>query len=271
MRAQQVGRRGVRVFWEQLIGDFRHPLRGPLDHRFPTFRIGAHCARKRERRTVSRFALGRLFGIDVDPVDGETFWGTAMTVSATGWWETHIVPFTVSKTWPVAPAAYNWVRGGWQSGGVASLMFDDGDYNVAKAGLVLFPNEPPAQIVVDSVAPVGQVLGLSVSIVAKVNTPGLSQRVELWNWTTGAYVSVGTTGSTVSDSIQTATASGALAEYVQAGTRAVRAKVSFFRTGLTFVFPWAFLSRSSRVEDQGAVNSNIVRRPQAFHTPSRRM
>ena len=182
---------------------------------------------------------GRYFGIDVDPVDGETFWATAMTVSSTGWWETHIEPFTVSKTWPIAPASFIWIRGVWQSGGVVSLAADDGDYNVAKAGLVLFPSEPPAQLVVECTAPSGQVLGIETTVVAKVNTPGLSQKVDLWDWSTGSYAQIGATQpATTGDSAHIAVASGAVSRFVQSGTGLVRAKVSFFRTGLTLVWPW---------------------------------
>jgi hypothetical protein len=181
---------------------------------------------------------GRYFGMAVDPVDDETFWGTAMAVSSSGWWETHVVPFTVSKTWSLEPSSFSWIRGVYQSGTLGSLASDDGDYNVAKAGLVLFPSEPPAQLVVTSTAPVGQVLGFSLSLVAKVTTAGLSQRVELWNWVSASYVSAGVVGATTSDSVQAVSAPGVLSEYVEPGTRAVRAKVSWFRTGLTLVWPW---------------------------------
>jgi hypothetical protein len=181
---------------------------------------------------------GAYAGLCVDPVDGERFWGTAMAVGADGWWTTHLFSFFVSRTWAVAPDAFQWLRGVWQSGGVGSLGADDGDYNVAKAGLVLFPSEPPAQLVVEATAPAGQVLGLGLDVVAKVNTPGLTQRIELWNWQTGAYVAAGTFPATTGDTQRTVSAPGAPSDYVQAGTGRVRAKVAFFRTGLTLVWPW---------------------------------
>ncbi len=182
---------------------------------------------------------GDYFGIDVDPVDDETFWGTAMVVAASNNWETHIMSWNVSKTWPVAPASFLWLRGVPQSGNVASLTNDDGNYNVAKAGAVLFPTEPPAQIQVEAIAPTGQVLNIDIRAIAMVNTPGLSQKIELWDWVNGTYVQVGTTQlATTVDSIHNASATGTLSNFVQVGTRAVRAKVSFFRTGLTLIWPW---------------------------------
>ncbi len=187
----------------------------------------------------NHFRWGDYFGVDVDPVDDETFWGTAMVVRGDGWWSSHVVSWTVSKTWPVSPAAFLWVRGVPQSGNAASLANDDGNYNVAKAGLVLFPNEPPAQLQVDATAPIGQVLGIDVSAVAKVNTAGLSQKIELFDWVNGVYVQVGIPQlATTTDSVHNATATGTLSNFVQVGTRAVRAKLSFYRTGLTLVWPW---------------------------------
>jgi hypothetical protein len=182
---------------------------------------------------------GDYFGIEVDPVDDETFWGTAMVVRADNNWQTHIMSWNVSKTWPVAPNAFSWFRGNHQSGNVASLASDDGNYNVATSGAVPFPTEPPAQLVVDCTAPAGQVLGIDMRVVSKVNTTGLSQKIELFDWVANAYVQIGSTqGSTMSDSTHTAVAAGTLANYVQPGTQKVRAKVSYFVTGTTFLFVW---------------------------------
>jgi hypothetical protein len=182
---------------------------------------------------------GGQFGMDVDPIDGETFWGTAMAVSASGWWETHVVPFTVSKTWPVAPTAFSYFRGTHQSGNVASLASDDGNYLVALMGNVPIATEPPVQLEVEGTAPTGEVLGVELRAVAKVNTPGLSQRLYLFDWVANSYVQVGATqGSTMADSLHVGSATGAFANFVQAGTRKVKAKVAFVMTGPTAVFVW---------------------------------
>ncbi|MCH8977949.1 MAG: hypothetical protein IH945_01740 [Armatimonadetes bacterium] len=182
---------------------------------------------------------GDYFGIDVDPVDDETFWGTAMVVSAANRWETHILSWTVSQTSLVAPGSFQWIRGFLQSGNLASLASDDGDYQVARAGLTLFAGEPPAQIIVNAVGPSGTVQDFEISVVAKVNTSGLSQRIELWNWANSTYDAVGTQVSTTSDSIHTGVAGGTLSDYVEPGTNNMRAKVLWFRTGFTLLWPWS--------------------------------
>jgi photosystem II stability/assembly factor-like uncharacterized protein len=143
-----------------------------------------------------------------------------------------------TTTTDVAPASSAWLRGAVQSGNNASLAANDDNYFVAKSGLVLFMSEAPAQLRVDAVAPSGSVVSLEFMAVAKVNTPGLGQRLELYNWTTGQYEVVGTQSATTGESTHTVSAAGDLTRFVQAGTRAIRAKVSWYRTGLTLVFPW---------------------------------
>ena len=182
---------------------------------------------------------GMYAGVDVDPVDGETFWGVATVVGSNGWWETRIVPFHISRTWPVVPASFSLFRGSLVAGTVGSLAADDGDSLVARAGVTLVPTEAPVQLVCESVAPSGTVLGIDLHMVGRVNTPGLSQRLELFDWGAGSWVPLGTRASTTADSSHTVAAPGPLSRFVQPGTGLVRAKASFFRTGVTLVFPWS--------------------------------
>jgi hypothetical protein len=182
---------------------------------------------------------GTYFGATVDAADDETFWCTAMTVAGDGWWQTHIVPFQVTQTLATVPSAYQWLRGLSVSGGLGSLSADDGDYLVARAGFTLSPSEPPAQLVVESVAPGGQVVGLGFDLVSRVNTPGLAQRVELFNFSTGTYVPMGAVGATTGDSLQSVSVASGFSDYVQPGTGLVRAKVLWYRTGLTLLWPWS--------------------------------
>lgn len=187
------------------------------------------------------FRWGDYFGIDVDPADDETFWGTAMVVNNTpgfNTWDTHIVSWTVSQRTFNVPTAFQWTRGFIQSGNLASLASDDGNYMAALGGLTLFLGEAPAQLIVDAVGPSGTILDFELSVVAKANTPGLSQEIQLWNYTTTSWDSVGTQSATVSDSTQTGVAGGTLSDYREAGTNNMRAKVLWNFSGLTLLWPW---------------------------------
>ncbi|MCH8991810.1 MAG: hypothetical protein IIA44_08705 [Acidobacteria bacterium] len=176
--------------------------------------------------------------MDVDPDDDETFWGTAMAVGPDGNWNTHVMSWTVTRTATVGPSAAFWARGLLVSGDLESLGLDDDDYCAARAGLTLFLGEAPAQLVIDAVAPVGETLDLVLSVVSKVSTPGLTQRLELWNYASARWDAAGEQLSTVGESIHEAVVGGLASDYVETGTGAMRARVVWFQTGLTLVWPW---------------------------------
>lgn len=140
-------------------------------------------------------------------------------------------------TQTVNPFMFNWIRGTFLSGNVGSLWFDDSNYNVARAGFTLFPGEPPAQVVVESLSPTANPAAMRFDVDAKASTPGLSMKVELFNFVTNQYVQV------VAGPVGTADTaligfSATPAQCVQPGTNTIRAKVSFYRTGITLQWPW---------------------------------
>lgn len=181
---------------------------------------------------------GDYFDVNIDPVDGETFWGTGMVVNSSNLWDTRIVSWKVSSTSFVAPTSFSFLRGLQLGGNVASLAQDDGDYLVAKAWITLSQSEAPIQLVAEATAPSGQVLDLELTVVAKVGTVGLSQSIQLWNYVTGDYDTFTTQSSTTSDSMHIVSPPGGFADYVEPGTRKVKAKVNWFQTGIALYWPW---------------------------------
>jgi hypothetical protein len=140
-------------------------------------------------------------------------------------------------TTTVNPFQYQWVRGVYQSGSVGSLWFLDANYNIAKAGLVLFPNEPPAQIVVDSFAPTNAPTSIRLDVWAKVNTAGLSMKIEFWNFSTNQWAQVASSSVGTTDTFLVGFAQNPTL-FVSPVDGSLKAKVSFYRTGLTLVWPW---------------------------------
>jgi hypothetical protein len=142
-----------------------------------------------------------------------------------------------SPTTVVNPFSYTWYRGDHLSGNVGSLWFDDENYNVARSGAVPIPTEAPAQIIVESFSPTGTPTSMRIDAQAKVSTPGLSMRIELWNFTTSQWVQVanGSVGLTDTTLIGFSATPG---QCVEAGTGTIRAKVSFYVTGVTATWLW---------------------------------
>jgi hypothetical protein len=161
-----------------------------------------------------------------------------MLVAANNNWFTVIHNWTVPGVEDKAPTAFSWVRGLPMSGNLASLAADDGNYLVARSGPVFVPGEAPAQLEVDTVAPSSVVYGIDVSLVGKVNTPGLAQRAEAWNYVTGTWVLLGQLAPGSFDGTQTVAFPGNAANYLEPGTNRVKVKFSWFRTGAIIVNPW---------------------------------
>ena len=95
------------------------------------------------------------------------------------------------------------------------------------------------------------VYGVDLSVIARVNTPGLAQTVEAWNFALSQWDVLGQQDASTVESTQTLSVPGNVLNYVETGTHRVKMKVSWFRTGLTFVFPWTV----SVDQVQWAINS----------------
>jgi hypothetical protein len=139
---------------------------------------------------------------------------------------------------PVSPDSFTIVRGSLSSGGLASLSASDNDRLAVRAGLVLTANEAPVQVEFEGTVPTAAPQQLGFLLEAAVNTPGLEQTVQLYNFTTGSYETLDTRPATTADSLTHVLVSTNPARFIDPATLRVRAKVLFRRTGLTLVWPW---------------------------------
>jgi choice-of-anchor B domain-containing protein len=140
---------------------------------------------------------------------------------------------------PIAPAAYQIFRGVHFGGNINSLGAPDGNPLIVKAGLVLSQSEPPIQVIVDGTAPWTHASKLKVHVRGWANTPGLTRRVQMYDWDLSQYVTVSEVpAGTSADTIEVALTDPD--RFIQTGTQKVRAKVSVYRSGLTLVWPWSY-------------------------------
>lgn len=233
-----------------VTADFSLSTRKPGD---PLGTLGAPSVLKSSAgNNYTQNRWGDYFCIDVDPVDDVTFWGVHMIVAANNSFTTEIMSWTVPAVVQQPANSYSWFRGTPMSGNLASLNADDGNYLVARAGFTVSPSEPPAQLVLETVSQSPIVYGIDFNVVAKANTPGLDQRVEAWNFVTGQWTVIGQTGATTGDSSQFVSVGGNVQQYVEAGTGRIRVKVSWFRTGLTLLWPWSVSVDQAQFSINGA-------------------
>jgi photosystem II stability/assembly factor-like uncharacterized protein len=138
----------------------------------------------------------------------------------------------------IAPTQYSMFRGTWESGGVQELSTSNDAYFAAKPGPVLSITEWPASVVIEGVSPVASPSDLRLTLEAKVSTVTLGQRVEFWDYVAGNWVVVGTSTATRADSVLVTGAVTSPSRFVQAGTGAVKARLSWKATGPVLSYPW---------------------------------
>ena len=147
--------------------------------------------------------------------------------------------FPLTQNTTVTPDSFFIRRGVLTSGSKSDLLFSDDLRLDVRAGLTLFLGEPPLQVVVTATSPVESPRELRFTLEASVNTPGLTQAIELFNYDTSSYeqVDLGIPGAM--DTIVEVVITTNPGRFVQAGTREMRAKVVYQRVGFTLLWPWS--------------------------------
>lgn len=121
------------------------------------------------------------------------------------------------------------------AGGVADTRLSDNDKFSVRPGITFSIGEHPIRFVKEVQAPT-TVGSLWVSTEASVSDAGVSERVQLWNWTTSAWVTIGThTDMATTDSVHTEFV-GSPADYVN-GSGNIRTRVSYYIDAPVFGFP----------------------------------
>lgn len=126
----------------------------------------------------------------------------------------------------VIPSSFSFFRGQHVSGGLSDLLMSDDLRLVGRNFIVLTPSEAPLQVVFDGSAGAVTPTGLTFTLEASVSTVGLSQKIEMFNWSTGLYEAVDTRSASTADSTVTVSVVTNPGRFVT-GTGAVRVKVSY--------------------------------------------
>ena len=139
----------------------------------------------------------------------------------------------------VVPDSFLVVRGLLTGGGLGDLFISDDLRLDVRAGLTLFFGEAPLQVLVVGTSPVEVPGELRFKYEASVNTPGLTQSIQLFNYVTSLYEEVDLSVPGASDAIVEVVITTDPGRFVQAGTREMRAKVVYQRVGFTLLWPWS--------------------------------
>jgi len=137
------------------------------------------------------------------------------------------------------PDSFTIVRGVLNGGGLSDLSFSDDSRLDVRAGLTLFLGESPLQVVFTGTSPVAVPSELRFTLETNSNTPGLTQEIQLWNYSTSVYDSVDLSVPGFADSSVQIVITTTPENYIQSGTMEMKAKMIFRTVGLTLLYPWS--------------------------------
>lgn len=138
----------------------------------------------------------------------------------------------------VLPASFILNRGSILTGDTTDLMFSDDSRLQIRPGVVLSSSQAPIQLTVEGTSPTASPTTMSLRLEHQASATALARTVEAYNYTTGQWVVVNTTTSTTTGDTLANIPVGSAAQFVQAGTRTVRMRVSYRQTGPVLGFPY---------------------------------
>lgn len=137
----------------------------------------------------------------------------------------------------VTPASYSLFRGVAVSGDVNSLAAADQSYLQLQPSITLNAAEAPVQVLINAVSPFSSVSKIKFDLVGHADTPGIGQKLELFDWGANAYVTVDSRSATTTDSTVEVSVSNPN-RFIQPGTNALLARVSYRVVGPTTHSPF---------------------------------
>jgi hypothetical protein len=129
------------------------------------------------------------------------------------------------------------IRGMILAGGIAQLADSDNDRLVARPGPVLTSLEAPLQLVLDGTSASATATSLKFTVEAQGSTSSIRQIIQLYNFQSGQYETYDDYSMMLSDGRMQVTAVTPQS-FIEGGTRAVRAKLSYRVSGPVLVYPW---------------------------------
>jgi|GEM_PF-4120837 len=128
-------------------------------------------------------------------------------------------------------------RGRNISGGLAEIGVQDGQYLVVARGIVTNQSEAPIQIVFEGTSLWTDISKLQFNLRHKVNTVGLQQTIELYDWVSNTWVQTTTVGAPSTDT--TFTVLGPNPDrFVETTTKRMKARLQIRRVGPTVASDW---------------------------------
>ncbi|MCH7840769.1 MAG: PQQ-dependent sugar dehydrogenase [Planctomycetes bacterium] len=176
-----------------------------------------------------------LFGFGEDE-DGEIYAMTSENLAPVG--NTGQV-FRIVSGMPsvLLPQELEIVRGVQRSGELADVFTSDDSYLVLQPGITQDSSEPPIWLTLTGSSTTAAPAELRFTLESSVNTPGVTQRIGLFNYETQQFEEIDARVGTSSDSVTEIIVEGDPSRFVDSKTLAVKVRLTFM-PGPLLIFPW---------------------------------
>ncbi|MCH7903013.1 MAG: hypothetical protein IH944_00430 [Armatimonadetes bacterium] len=138
----------------------------------------------------------------------------------------------------VVPDSFTLFRGVLTGGGLSDLLASDDSWMTVLPGITLNQAERQVQLVIEGTSPTETPSELRIRVEAHAEINNIGQWIELWNYDTNSYEQVDFMIATTVDSIVEVSITVDPGRFIQAGTKKMRAKVSYKEAGIVLFFPW---------------------------------
>lgn len=139
----------------------------------------------------------------------------------------------------VSPASFSTVRGILIGGDATDVAASDDSYLKHNPGFTLNSSESPVWLEFNANLSSDEPVDLEALFETSANTPGLTQTVEVRNWTTNQFELVDSGDASFnSDAVISIDLTSGVSDYVEDGSAALQVRVGFRQTGFTLLFPW---------------------------------
>ncbi|MGI8923112.1 MAG: hypothetical protein ACR2HJ_03570 [Fimbriimonadales bacterium] len=155
-----------------------------------------------------------------------------------GWNSTVHAGLWIRQNSIIPPVSFDMLRGSVVSGNLSSLLSSDDNRLVMRPGAVFSNAEPPIQIRLNGISPQASPPMLSFQMESSASIGNAEMNIALYNFATQTYDVIETHMATMIDSVERVNVTGNASDYIEAGTRNVRARISYKALGPVFIFPW---------------------------------
>ena len=138
----------------------------------------------------------------------------------------------------VLPDSFSLFRGILTGGGLSDLFASDDSWMTVLPGITLNQAERQVQLVIVGTSPTETPTELRFRLEAHAEINNIGQWIELWNYDTNSYEQVDFMIATLADSIVEVSITTNPERFIEAGTKEMRAKVSYKEAGIVLSFPW---------------------------------